>query len=74
MVGVGGDAAPSFQLAQQAGASTQATNAGFSIVVDGDGRAAPSVFAAGECTGTPFEPGALIESGERAAMGALSLL
>ena len=74
VVGVKSDSAPSFQLAQQAGASTQATNAGFSIVVDGDGRAAPSVFAAGECTGTPFEPGALIESGERAARGALSLL
>jgi sarcosine oxidase subunit alpha len=67
--------APSFELAAQAGAATRFDPAtGYAVVVDADGRAAPSVWAAGECTGKPFDPDALEADGERVAASIASAL
>jgi len=60
-------AAPAFEIGVQAGASTQPASGGFAIATDDSGLAAPGVYAVGECVGLPFEPDALIASGERAA-------
>jgi sarcosine oxidase subunit alpha len=60
--------APAFELAAQAGAETRFDPAlGYVVVTDAEGRAAPSVWAAGECTGKPFDPEALVAEGERVA-------
>lgn len=71
VVAVATPSAPSFQIAAQAGASTRAEQSGFVVVVDDSGCAAEGVWAAGECTGIPFDPRGLVESGETAARGVL---
>jgi sarcosine oxidase subunit alpha len=60
--------APAFELPAQAGAGTRFDPAlGYVVVTDEQGRAAPGVWAAGECTGKPFDPDALRAEGERVA-------
>jgi sarcosine oxidase subunit alpha len=60
--------APAFELAAQAGAQTRfEATLGYAVVTDANGRAASSVWAAGECTGKPFDPDALKAEGERVA-------
>jgi sarcosine oxidase subunit alpha len=67
--------APAFELAAQAGAQTRYGPAiGYAVVVGADGRAGPSVWAAGECTGKPFDPDALKAEGERVADAIASTL
>jgi sarcosine oxidase subunit alpha len=58
--------APAFELAAQAHAETRFDPAiGYLVVTDGEGRAAPGVWAAGECTGKAFDPEALLAEGKR---------
>jgi sarcosine oxidase, subunit alpha len=58
--------APAFELAAQAGAATRADPAlGYVVTTDDHGRAAERIWAAGECTGKPFDPIALRAEGER---------
>ena len=60
--------APAFELAVQAGAETRADpTLGFVVTVNAQGRAAEHLWAAGECTGRPFDPAALRAEGERVA-------
>ncbi len=55
VVGVDAPPAPAFELAAQAGAEIVHGPAGYRVVTDEAGRAAPGVFAAGECTGEAFD-------------------
>jgi sarcosine oxidase subunit alpha len=67
--------APSFELAEQAGAAVARTPTGFAITVDSDGRAARAdatasrfprgLFAVGECTGAPLELASFQRSAQR---------
>jgi sarcosine oxidase subunit alpha len=68
--------APSFELAEQAGAAVTRTPAGFAVAVDDDGRAALAadaksnhfprgLFALGECTGAPLDLASFRRSAER---------
>ncbi|MFT3766122.1 MAG: 2Fe-2S iron-sulfur cluster-binding protein [Minicystis sp.] len=60
--------APSFELPAQAGADVRFDPAlGYVVVTDDRGRFAPSAWAAGECTGKPFDPRALRAEGQRVA-------
>jgi sarcosine oxidase, subunit alpha len=60
--------APAFELAVQAGAEVRFDpTLGYVVVTEERGRAAPSVWAAGECAGKPFDPEALRAEGERIA-------
>jgi sarcosine oxidase subunit alpha len=60
--------APAFELCAQAGAEVRFDAAlGYVVVTDEHGRAAPSVWAAGECTGKPFDPEGLRAEGQRVA-------
>jgi sarcosine oxidase, subunit alpha len=69
--------APSFELAEQAGATVTRTSAGFGIGVDSHGRvtlspdALPSsprgLFALGECTGAPLDLASFRETAETIA-------
>jgi sarcosine oxidase subunit alpha len=60
--------APAFELPAQAGARTRFDPAlGYVVCTDETGQAAPGVWAAGECTGKPFDPEALRDEGERVA-------
>ncbi|EYF00412.1 2Fe-2S iron-sulfur cluster-binding protein [Chondromyces apiculatus] len=53
--------APAFEVAAQAGAEVQYRDgAGYTVVVDARGRAGDGLWAVGECTGAPPEPGALL--------------
>jgi sarcosine oxidase subunit alpha len=50
-------AAPSFEVAAQAGASIRyAPRIGYEVEVDERGRAGEGVWALGECTGRAFHP------------------
>jgi sarcosine oxidase, subunit alpha len=69
--------APSFELGAQAHAETRFDPAiGYVVATDAEGRVAPGVWAAGECTGKAFDPEALLLEGQRvgeamaAALGA----
>jgi sarcosine oxidase subunit alpha len=60
--------APAFELAEQAGAEVRCDpGAGYCVVVDERGRAGGALWAAGECTGLPFDADAIATSAERAA-------
>ncbi|MEZ4295903.1 MAG: 2Fe-2S iron-sulfur cluster-binding protein [Polyangiaceae bacterium] len=60
--------APSFEVAAQAGADVRFDPAcGYAVACDERGRAAPSVWATGECTGAPFDPEAIAAQAERVA-------
>jgi sarcosine oxidase subunit alpha len=60
--------APAFEVAAQAGATLRyVPGAGYAVAVEGPGRAAEGVWAAGECTGAPPEMEALLEAGRAAA-------
>ena len=58
--------APAFELAAQAHAETRFDAAiGYVVATDAEGRVAPGVWAAGECTGKVFDPEALLLEGQR---------
>ena len=60
ILAVAAKGAPSFEVAEQAGATTRFDPAyGYAVACDASGRAAEGVWAAGECTGAPFDPDAL---------------
>lgn len=59
--------APAFELAEQAGCSVRATDAGFAVVVDRNGVAGAGLWAVGECTGAPLDVDAISAAAERAA-------
>jgi sarcosine oxidase subunit alpha len=60
--------APAFELCAQAGAEVRFDPAiGYAVITDDHGRAAAGVWAAGECTGKPFDPEALRAEGQRVA-------
>ena len=67
LVAIGAPGAPSFELAEMAGAEVAFGPAGYQVVTDGSGRAGKNVFAVGECTGEAFEPRALIASATKVA-------
>lgn len=67
--------APAFELAEQAGAAVKFDPAsGYRLVADPHGRIADGVWAAGECTGAPFDLAALGEASARVAESVLSAL
>ncbi len=66
-VGLALPGAPAFELAEQAGAKTRHTAAGYAVVVDEVGRAGPGIFAVGECTGAAFDPAALRDEARKVA-------
>jgi sarcosine oxidase subunit alpha len=67
--------APSFEVAEQAGASVRfQEGAGYAVVCDERGRAADGTWAVGECTGAAFEPDALTAQAQRVAADVLSAL
>jgi sarcosine oxidase subunit alpha len=67
--------APAFELPAQAGAEVRFDPAhGYTVVTDAHGRCAPSVWAAGEAVGRPFDPEALRAEGERVADAVLAAL
>jgi len=52
--------APAFELAAQAGAEVRfVPDRGYAVVCDERGRAGEGLWAAGECTGSDFEPAAI---------------
>lgn len=60
--------APSFEVAEQAGAQVRfVAGAGYAVSCDERGRCGEGLWAAGECTGAPFEPEAIARSAERVA-------
>jgi sarcosine oxidase subunit alpha len=71
--------APAFELAEQAGAPTRFdAEGGYAVVTGPDGLLAEGLWAAGECTGKPFDPRAIRAEAEavaasvRVSLGALS--
>jgi sarcosine oxidase subunit alpha len=67
--------APAFELAEQAGAAVSFDPViGYRPKADPGGRVAEGVWAAGECTGTPFDLEALAEGSTRVAESVLSAL
>ena len=67
-LGVDLPGAPAFELPEQAGARTRFDpKLGYVVVTDERGQAAEGVWAAGECTGKPFDPQVLRAEGERVA-------
>lgn len=60
--------APSFEVAAQAGAGVRFDpRAGYAVVCDERGRCGDGLWAAGECTGLPFEPEAIARQARRVA-------
>lgn len=68
IVAVAVPGAPSFELAEMAGAVVEHGRDGYRVAVDASGRAGSSTWAVGECTGAPFDPGAM----SRAALACAS--
>ena len=67
--------APSFELPEQAGAGVRFDpKMGYAVNVDDRGRAADGVWAAGECTGLPFDPEPIVDQAERAAADVVASL
>ena len=68
VVGVAIPGAPSFEVAAQAGAGVRFDElSGYAVSCDERGRAADGVWAAGECTGIPFDPDLIVGQAERVA-------
>ncbi|MEP7125661.1 MAG: 2Fe-2S iron-sulfur cluster-binding protein [Byssovorax sp.] len=60
--------APAFELAEQAGAATHFDpEGGYAVVTGPDGRLSDTLWAAGECTGKPFDPAAIRAEAEAVA-------
>lgn len=67
--------APSFEVAEQAGAKVRFDpNMGYAVDCDDRGRAAEGVWASGECTGMAYEPGAIVAQAERTARDVIASL
>lgn len=68
IVALAAPGAPSFEVAEQAGAAVVFDPAfGYAVRADERGRAAEGVWAAGECTGAPFDPDAIARQARRVA-------
>ncbi len=73
VVAIAAPGAPAFEIAAQAGAETRfEPTQGYVVVRDADGRAAGSVWAAGECAGVAFDPDAVTGDGARVAEAILA--
>lgn len=67
--------APSFEVAEQAGASLRFdAQSGYAVAADDRGRAGDRLWAVGECTGIQFDPRLIAEQAERAAEDILNAL
>ncbi len=67
--------APAFELAEQAGATTRFDpEGGYAVVTGPGGRIGGTLWAAGECTGKPFDPAAIRVEAEVAAASVLAAL
>jgi sarcosine oxidase subunit alpha len=67
--------APAFELAEQAGATTRFDpEGGYTVVTGPAGRLAEALWAAGECTGKPFDPAQIRAEAEATAAGVLASL
>ncbi len=67
--------APAFELAEQAGATTRFDpEGGYAVVTGPAGRLAEGLWAAGECTGNPFDPARIRVEAEATAAGVLASL
>lgn len=72
VVGVSRRGAPAFELAAQAGASVRFdADGGYAIECDRNGCAGEGLWAAGECTGQPFDVDAIVDAAERCARAIL---
>lgn len=72
VVAIAAPGAPAFEIAAQAGAETRfEPTSGYVVRRDERGRAAPSLWVAGECAGLPFEPEAMALDGARVAASLL---
>ena len=62
--------APAFELAEQAGATTRFDpEGGYAVVTGPAGQLAEGLWAAGECTGKPFDPALIRAEAEATAAG-----
>jgi sarcosine oxidase subunit alpha len=67
--------APAFELPEQAGAPTRFDpEGGYAVVTGPDGRLAEGLWAAGECTGKPFDPAAIRAEAEAVAASVIAAL
>ncbi len=67
--------APTFELAEQAGATTRFDpEGGYAVVTGPGGRLGETTWAAGECTGTPFNPWVIRNEAETVAESLLAAL
>lgn len=67
--------APAFELAEQAGATTRFDpEGGYAVVTGPGGRLGETTWAAGECTGTPFNPWVIRAEAETVAESLLAEL
>jgi sarcosine oxidase subunit alpha len=67
--------APTFELAEQAGATTRFDpEGGYAVVTGEGGRLGETTWAAGECTGTPFNPWVIRAEAETVAESLLAAL
>lgn len=67
--------APAFELVEQAGATTRFDpEGGYAVVTGPAGRLADARWAAGECTGKPFDPTLIRAEAEATAKGVLASL
>jgi sarcosine oxidase subunit alpha len=67
--------APAFELAEQAGAATRfEPEGGYAVVTGPGGRLGDATWAAGECTGTPFNPWVIRNEAETVAENLLAAL
>jgi sarcosine oxidase subunit alpha len=67
--------APAFEVAAQAGAEVRyVPDRGYAVVCDEHGRAGEGLWAAGECTGSDFEPRAITAEALRVAEDVVSFL
>jgi sarcosine oxidase subunit alpha len=65
--------APACELCLQAGGRVERESRGFVVQTETDGRIRDHFWAVGEVVGTPFEPSAILENGERIAREILLL-
>lgn len=74
LVAVATPSAPSFELAEMAGARVQHQSTGYRVVCDERGRATEGTWAVGECTGAAFDPASMASRSEACAADVVSSL
>ncbi|MBK8254549.1 MAG: (2Fe-2S)-binding protein [Polyangiaceae bacterium] len=75
VIGHAAPSAPSFEVAEQAGANTVfRPGGGYAVACDEQGKCGDGLWAVGECTGLPFEPDRLIENARSVAKNVAATL